>query len=367
MKSGLLSLSTMPADEQYMMRCLELAQRGASTVAPNPMVGAVLVHEGRVIGEGWHQIYGKAHAEVNCFEQVAEADRHLIPDSTMYVSLEPCAHTGKTPPCANRIVQKGVQRVVIANHDPFKQVDGAGIGILQRAGIEVKTGILAQKGRWLNRRFFCFHERKRPYIILKWAQSAEGFMAPSDRSRTQLSNHYSQTLVHRWRTEESAIMVGYQTALHDNPMLTARLWPGHQPLRIVPDRKLQLPTDSHLYNQDASSWIINEQRDETQGNISFLKADFAQNILPQVLEQLYRHNKLSLIIEGGPALLRSFIEAGLWDEARIFKTPVTIGNGIAAPNLPLALPASETAIAGDALQLWLNKDSRYSYPAGMSL
>jgi len=199
------------------------------------MVGAVLVYEGRVIGEGWHRQYGQAHAEVNCLESVAEEDKHLIPQSTMYVSLEPCAHYGKTPPCANRLVQEGIKKVVICNTDPFAQVDGKGITILKDSSAEVITGVQADAGRWLNMRFFCMQEQQRPYIILKWAQTADGFIAPADGSRLQISNQQSSQLVHKWRTEEDAIMVGYNTAVNDNPQLTARLWQGKNPLRIALD------------------------------------------------------------------------------------------------------------------------------------
>lgn len=350
-----------------MQRCQELAQRGAGNVAPNPMVGAVLVHNDRIIGEGWHEVYGQAHAEVNCFEQVAAVDRPLIPHSRMYVSLEPCAHTGKTPPCAHRIVQEGVPEVIIANRDPFEKVDGAGIEILKQAGVAVRTGVLEEAGHWVNRRFFCFHEQRRPYLILKWAESVEGFIAPADRSRTQLTNHYSNTLVHRWRTEEAAIMVGYQTALHDDPRLTARHWPGNQPLRIVLDKQLQLPLDRALFNDEATTWIINQEKEATSNNLHFIRPDFTQNILPQLLDRLYQEGKTSLIVEGGARLLQTFIEAGLWDEARLFQTPTSIPDGITAPLLTHARLVQETDLAGDQLQLWVNKSSPYAYVPGMSL
>jgi diaminohydroxyphosphoribosylaminopyrimidine deaminase/5-amino-6-(5-phosphoribosylamino)uracil reductase len=257
--------------------------------------------------------------------------------------------------------------VIIANRDPFEQVDGAGIGILKRAGVKVRTGVLEQEGLWMNRRFFCFHEQRRPYIILKWAQSVEGFIAPEDRSRTQLSNHYSSTLVHRWRTEEAAIMVGYQTALQDNPKLTARNWPGNQPLRIVLDKDLQLPRTHHLFDGEAETWIVNQHQEAAETNLSFIMPDFTQDILPQLLQRLHQQGKLSLIVEGGAALLNAFIEAGLWDEARVFKTPTSISTGIAAPLLHDADLAQETALANDGLQLWVNKNSKFTYPAGMSL
>ena len=351
--------------EQYMRRALELAQRGKGYTTPNPMVGAVLVHDGCIIGEGWHERYGEAHAEVNCLANVAAADRPLIPQSTMYVTLEPCAHWGKTPPCANRLVQEGVKEVVIANIDPFEKVSGNGISILESAGIAVQTGILADESKWVNRRFFCFHEQQRPYIILKWAESVEGFMAPADRSRKQLSNAFSNQLVHQWRTEESAIMVGYQTALNDNPQLTARHYPGLQPLRIALDRKLQLPESHQLFNSDAPTWILNEQVEEVRGNVQLVKMDFGGDFLSALMQKLHQYNKLSLIIEGGPTLLQSFIDAGLWDEARVFKTPTAIKEGIVAPKLINAILASEIPVANDVLRLWVNDRNAYPYRTGL--
>ncbi len=354
-------------DELYMRRCFELAMRGSGNVAPNPMVGAVLVHGNRITGEGWHARYGQAHAEVMCLDNVALEDRLLLPQSTMYVSLEPCAHTGKTPPCAIRLVKEQVAEVIIANRDPFEKVDGAGINILHGAGIKTSAGLLAQDGGWLNRRFFTFHEMKRPYIILKWAQSADGYIAPADKLRTQLSNLYSNALVHRWRTEETAIMVGYQTALHDNPQLTSRQWQGTQPLRIVTDRHMRLPTAHHLYNTDAPTWILNELQESAAGNVHFIRMDFGQSVLPQLMNRLYHASRISLIVEGGGALLRSFIDAGLWDEARVFSTPVVLGTGISAPQLVNAARAMDMEVSDDTLQLWVNKDSRHPYVPGMSL
>lgn len=351
---------------EYMQRCLELARRGKSSAAPNPMVGAVLVHNGRIIGEGWHQQYGQAHAEVNCINSVRPEDRHLIAEATIYVCLEPCAHFGKTPPCAELLVREQVKEVIIANIDPFARVDGNGIAILERGNIPARHGLLAASGNWLNRRFFCFHQQQRPYIILKWAVSAEGNMAAADNSRTQLSNHYSNSLVHQWRTEEAAIMVGYNTALHDNPQLTARHWQGPQPLRIVLDRQLQLPHTHHLFNAAAPTWIINEQKEETQENLVFKQLPFDQHLLPALLEQLHRQQRLSLIVEGGPALLNSFIKQGLWDEARIFKTKASLPDGTAAPTLTGGRLVSDTAVCDDRLQLWTRSNTSYAYVPGMN-
>ncbi|PZF73550.1 bifunctional diaminohydroxyphosphoribosylaminopyrimidine deaminase/5-amino-6-(5-phosphoribosylamino)uracil reductase RibD [Taibaiella soli] len=348
-----------------MKRCLELAQLAKGHTAPNPMVGAVLVHKGRVIGEGWHRIYGQAHAEVNCFESVAPADRHLIPQSIMYVSLEPCAHYGKTPPCSLRIVQEKVKKVIIANVDPFEKVGGRGIDILRSNNIEAITGVLDDEGKWLNRRFYCFHTQKRPYIILKWAQSANGFIAPADKSRLQLSNRHSMQLVHKWRTEEAAIMVGYQTALSDNPQLTSRHWKGNQPLRIVTDRMLRLPSSHFLFDQTVPTWVLNEQKEEVDDKVHYIKQ--SGNDLQALMNKLHAVNKLSIIIEGGPALLKSFIDAGLWDEARIFTAAKSISDGIAAPLLKNAALAAKTDLEDDQLNVYVNQSSAYPYVNGMPL
>lgn len=351
----------------YINRCFSLAELAKGYTAPNPMVGAVLVHHGRIIGEGWHRQYGQAHAEVNCLESVAAADRVLIPESTMYVSLEPCAHHGKTPPCALRLVAENVKKVVIANVDPFEKVGGKGIEILNNAGIATETGVLADAGAWLNRRFFCFHRQKRPYVILKWAQSANGFIAPADKSRLQLSNQHSRQLVHKWRTEEAAIMVGHATALADDPQLTARLWQGLQPLRIVLDKDLKLPHTLALFHADANTWIINRHKEAAEGHIHYVQIPFYEKMLPQLLERLYEAGRLSLIVEGGAALLQSFIAAGLWDEARVFHTPAVLPDGLPAPQLTGAAAAFSTALETDMLSVYTNIHTSYLYVAGMAL
>jgi len=348
-----------------MMRCLELAQLSKGHTAPNPMVGAVLVHDGRIIGEGWHRLYGQAHAEVNCFESVAAANRYLIPESTMYVSLEPCAHYGKTPPCSLRIVQEKVKKVIIANIDPFEKVGGKGIDILRSHDIEVTAGVLDEAGKWLNRRFYCFHTQKRPYIILKWAQSTNGFMAPADKSRLQLSNQHSVQLVHQWRTEEAAIMVGYHTARNDNPQLTARHWKGNQPLRIVTDRQLQLPASHYLLDQTVPTWVLNEQKEAMEGSVHYVKQPVHD--LQALMHRLHAANKLSLIVEGGPTLLNSFIDAGLWDEARVFTAGKSILAGIAAPVLKNGRLALQTDLEDDQLHVYVNQSSVYPYVNGMPL
>lgn len=354
-------------DHLYMMRCLQLAQLAKGHTAPNPMVGAVLVHNGRIIGEGWHQQYGQAHAEVNCIESVHPDHRHLIPSSTMYVSLEPCAHHGKTPPCAVRLVAEKVQKVVIANVDPFAKVSGRGISILQENNTSVDTGMLEAEGWWLNRRFFCTHLLHRPYIILKWAQTPEGYIAPKDGSRFQITNAHSMQLVHRWRTEEGAILIGTNTALNDDPQLTARTWEGRQPLRIVLDKTLKLPQHLKIFDNSVHTWIINEKEDRIDGNITYKQMLFDSTLLQRISTALHQAGILSLIVEGGAALLNSFIHDGLWDEARIFTGAVSLPDGIAAPHIKNAVPAFTTVLEKDILQVYTHSTSKFPYAPGMEL
>lgn len=353
--------------EQYMRRCLEIAQRAKGNVAPNPMVGAILVHDGRIIGEGWHQEYGQPHAEVNCLNSVREEDQHLIAESTMYVSLEPCAHYGKTPPCALRLIEEKVKEVIICNIDPFAAVAGKGIQMLQQHHIAVQTGMLDAEGQWLNRRFYCFQKQKRPYIILKWAQTQEGLFAPLNRTRFQMSNEHSKQLLHKWRTEEAAIMVGHVTASSDDPQLTTRLWNGKQPLRIVLDKKLALPQSLRLFDEEANTWIINEQKESAEGHLSYIKLPFDDILLTRILERLHAANIQSLIVEGGAALLQSFINAELWDEARVFVTESMLKEGLSAPAIRNADKAFVTSLEGDELHVYVHQSSAYKYVAGMEL
>ncbi len=350
----------------YMRRCLQIAEMAKGHTSPNPMVGAVLIYNDRMIGEGYHHYYGAPHAEVNCLDNVAAADKHLIPESTMYVSLEPCAHFGLTPPCATRLVTEGIKNVIIANPDPFGKVNGKGIAILQEAGASVTTGLLDMEGLWLNRRFFCAHTSKRPYIILKWAQTTDGFIGTTDRQSVQISGPESMLLSHQWRTEEAAIMVGYTTALNDNPRLTARLHTGKQPLRIALDRRLSLPHSHHLFNEDAATWIITEGEETISGNVHYINMPFS-DLLPALMSRLYDAKMLSLIVEGGAQLLNSFITSGLWDEARVFTGKNSIGNGLSAPTLSNDLLVLDRSSGEDKLQVFLNKNNPYKYVTGMAL
>jgi riboflavin biosynthesis protein RibD len=284
-------------DEQYMSRCLQLAKQGAGMVAPNPMVGAVLVYEGRIIGEGYHGKYGEAHAEVNCINSVRNTDRHLIEKSILYVSLEPCNHYGKTPPCSELIIEKKIPKVVIGCMDVYKEVAGKGILKLRNAGVEVVTEVLEKECLELNKRFFTFHQKFRPYIILKWAQSVNGKIGCKNE-RIFISNEYSNRLVHKWRSEEPAILVGTNTALQDNPSLTVRLWHGKNPVRIIIDKELNLPSTLNVFNPDAKTIIYNFIKNSTEKNLVYIKLE-VENFLNQILDSLFEMNIQSLIIEGG--------------------------------------------------------------------
>lgn len=333
-------------DTLYMHRALQLATLGRGSVAPNPLVGCVIVYQGKIIGEGWHKAYGKAHAEVDAIEAVF--DKELLTQSCLYVNLEPCSHYGKTPPCANLIIEKKIPRVVIANVDTNPLVAGKGIRLLQEAGTEVVTGILAQEARYLNRRFFTFMENKRPYILLKWAQTADGYIARKDFSSKWISNIHSRTLVHQWRSEEQAAMVGTYTALYDNPQLNVREWSGQNPIRIVIDKQLIIPRTHHLFNGLQTTLCYNLHKNESLPHLHYIRLDkdfFIENLL----QDLYERKIQSVLVEGGAKLLQSFIEKNLWDEARVFVSKQRFYEGIPAPRISVA-PLSIKEIQGD--QLW---------------
>lgn len=344
----------MQVAEYYMERCIQLARLGAGMVAPNPMVGAVLVHNGRIIGEGWHRQYGGPHAEVNCIASVQEADRHLISASTIYVSLEPCAHFGKTPPCADLIIHHYIPEVVVGCRDPFDAVNGKGIEKLQQAGIKVTTGVLEAACLQLNERFFTFHTKKRPFIVLKWAQTADGFIARENKSeRLLISNSETNTLVHKWRSEEAGILVGTNTALYDNPSLTNRLWTGPSPVRLVLDKDLKLPAHLHVFDRQQATVVFNAQKQEQQENLLYYKISFGEHIVQQLLTALYELKILSVIVEGGNQLLQSFIDAGIWDEARVItNTTLSIGHGLATPQLQNNFLLTTVMSGTDSISTW---------------
>lgn len=338
----------MEKDELYMRRALELAESGRGFVSPNPMVGCVIVHEDRIIGEGFHEIYGGPHAEVNAINAVKNPE--LLSESTAYVSLEPCAHWGKTPPCANLLVEKGLKKVVIGALDSNPLVGGKGVEILRNAGIEVVTGVLEKESRLQNRRFFTQIEKKRPYVILKWAQSKDGFVARSDYSSKWISNARSRQLVHKWRAEEDAILVGKNTAKYDNPSLTVRDWTGKNPLRLVIDPNPELPENLNLFDQIVPTICYNTVKSEKSDNLEFVKLKPGFE-LREILDDLNSRKIQSLIVEGGSFVLNKFIEEDLWDEARVFTGPTDFGEGISAPTLNLT-PTETLSIQEDTLRIY---------------
>ena len=322
-----------------MTRCLDLALLGAGQVSPNPMVGAVLVHEGNIIGEGWHRRWGEAHAEVNCIRSVSPENQHLILHSTLYCSLEPCFHFGKTPPCVDLILEKKIPQVVIANVDPNPRVAGQSVDKLRAAGVQVETGVMAAEGAWLNRSFFHWITQKRPYVILKWAQSADGFLGHLN-TRTTISGPAVQRLVHRWRHESDAILVGHKTAVTDNPKLDARLHGGNNPLRIVFDFEKKIPAEYNILDDSISTWVFGPQRDGQFDRTEFIPTGYPVS-LSDLLERLYQTNRATLLVEGGAYVLNQFIESGLWNEIRQIESPNTLGGGVQAPFLPAGLNLKE--------------------------
>lgn len=342
---------------QYMNRCLELAVLGAGKTSPNPMVGAVIVHNGEIIGEGYTSPYGGPHAEVNAVrsvvDQVGEAKaRELFSESTIYVSLEPCAHFGKTPPCADMIVDMGFKEAVIACLDPFAKVNGLGLKKLQDAGIRTEVGVMEDDAKWVNRRFFTKLKEFRPYVILKWAETADGYFAPVSGQRW-ISNQASKQLVHKWRSEEDAILVGKRTAELDNPSLTVREWQGRNPKRILIDKNLELAESLSIFDDAAETIIFNAKKTDWQGNRKYIELENFDLYLPQqILYQLYLMDVQSIIVEGGRKTLDLFIQAGLWDEARVFVGAESWAEGIEAPKLIGDLE-EEIQVGSDQLKIYL--------------
>jgi diaminohydroxyphosphoribosylaminopyrimidine deaminase/5-amino-6-(5-phosphoribosylamino)uracil reductase len=316
-------------DEFYIRRCIELAQKAIGNTYPNPLVGSVIVHNGKIIGEGYHQKAGENHAEINAINSVE--DKSLIPESTIYVSLEPCAHYGKTPPCALKIVELGFKKVVIGAMDSHDKVNGKGKKIIQDAGIEVVSGVLEEECIDLNKRFFTYHEKKRPFIILKWAESGDRFVDKNFKP-TQISNSLTKQFVHQLRSNEHSILIGTMTALRDNPSLTTREIFGRNPIRILIDMDLKVPTDFNIYSNEAETLVFNSVKESEEGNIKFIKAS-RENFLENMLKKLYEFQIQSIIVEGGSFVLQQFIDADLWDETIIIKNKnLILENGTKAPN-----------------------------------
>lgn len=324
----------MTTDEKYIRRCIELASNGLCNAAPNPMVGAVIVHNGKIIGEGYHARCGEGHAEVNAIRSVK--DKNLLKESTIYVSLEPCSHYGKTPPCADLIISKGIPRVVVGCIDPFSQVSGRGIQKLLNAGIDVTVGVLENECKNLIRRFVTFNTQKRPYITLKWAESADGFIDINreNGSPVVLSTPITSMYVHKQRAEHKAILVGRKTALLDNPSLTTRNWYGANPLRLVIDRTLSLPSNLKLFDHTTPTLVFTEKVKAGEENLEYITLDFSKDILPQIFTVLYERKIQSLLVEGGTTLLQSFINSGVWDEIFVEHSARVLGEGVKSPIIP---------------------------------
>ena len=346
-----------------MYRCLQLAKLGAGSVAPNPMVGAVLVFDDRIIGEGYHQRYGEAHAEPNCIQHAVENGHgDLLSRSTLYVSLEPCVHFGKTPPCADLIIRKQIPKVVVGCRDPFKEVDarlndtvaqGKGIEKLRSAGVEVAFGILEKECKDLNKRFLGFHTKHRPYIILKWAQTVNHKIAGQGSDRLYITNEFTTRVVHKWRSEEASILIGTNTAMMDDPELTTRLWTGNSPIRLVVDMDLKLPRHLKIFDGQVRTVVFNKLKHEDNGRLLFYQVTEDVSLVHQIINALHQLKILSIIVEGGTKLLQSFIDEGMWDEARVITNEeLLVKNGLDAPQFVSAFKISEEKMFTDRVELF---------------
>ena len=342
---------------KFMNKCIALAKQGLGYTYPNPLVGSLVVRNGQVIGSGWHQKSGEAHAEVHAICSVT--DRSLLADSTLYVNLEPCSHHGKTPPCTDLIVQSGIRHVVVGMQDPFEKVNGLGVQKLRHAGVRVDLGIETAACRELNKRFVTTIEKQRPYIILKWAETAGGFLAPKTKSTNEpvwISNLLSRTLAHQWRAEEQSILIGKQTALDDNPTLTTRLHKGSSPIRLLIDPNEEVDRSAKLFNPDQKVIVFTGNKSRKEDNIEYVTIDFSTNGLEQILKTLFQKGIQSVMVEGGTKTLQHFIDSGLWDEARVFVGQVEFEDGITAPNTTSfsEKPNATTILEGDVFKQWVN-------------
>ena len=350
----------MKIHENYIKRCIQLAKNGLGDTYPNPLVGCVIVHQDKIIGEGWHQKAGGHHAEVNAINSVK--DKSLLPKATLYVNLEPCNHFGKTPPCSDLIISQQIPKVIIGAIDPYDEVAGKGVKKLKIHGCEVVVGVLVEECVELNKRFLRYHTNKRPYIILKWAETKGGFIDidrqvinGDDAKPNWITNQYSRQLVHKWRAEEQAIMIGTNTVVNDNPKLDVRSWLGKNPIRIVIDKNLRIPNNYRIFDGNVKTIIVTEkEKDLKINNLFFEQIDFSKNIAKQICKVLYKHEIQSVIIEGGSQTLQTFIDANLWDEAKIFVGEVAFSNGILAPKIK-CVESDSKMIRSDILKVFINK------------
>jgi diaminohydroxyphosphoribosylaminopyrimidine deaminase/5-amino-6-(5-phosphoribosylamino)uracil reductase len=342
----------MTEHEGYMKRCLALAQLGAGYVSPNPMVGCVVVWNHQIIGESWHQRYGGAHAEVNAIRAVENLD--LLKTATLYVSLEPCHHYGKTPPCVDLILAHQIPKVVIGSVDPNPLVAGKSIDKLKNAGVEVIVGVLQKEENALNKGFICQQVKHRPYIILKWAESKDGFFAPL-KGQKWLSNALSKRLTHKWRNTLDAILVGKNTVIQDNPQLTDRFWAGNQPLRIVIDRALEIDKTKHIFTDEFPTIVLNSKQNGIEGRIQFIQLDAENFNVENFINVFYQLNINTLLVEGGAYTLNQFIECGFWDEAYIYKTDVSLNEGIDSPMITAYSRKLKQILANNILEIYYNE------------
>ena len=345
-------------ESKFMNKCIALAKQGLGNTYPNPLVGSVVVYKGEVIGSGWHQKSGEAHAEVHSIRHVS--DRSMLADSTLYVNLEPCSHYGKTPPCTDLIIQSGIRHVVIGMKDPFEKVNGRGIQKLRHAGVRVDVGIEAAACRELNKRFITTIEKKRPYIILKWAETLDRFLAPKTKTTNDpvwISNLLSRTLAHQWRAEEQSILIGKQTALDDNPALTTRLHKGPSPIRLLIDPKEEVDRKAKVFNPDQKVIVFTANKSRTEAHIEYVAIDFSANGLQQILSTLFQKGIQSMLVEGGSITLQHFIDSGLWDEARVITGREKFVEGITAPNITSfsAKPNTIKTLERNVLKQWVNQ------------
>ena len=349
------------APHHLMHRCLQLAARGLGTATPNPVVGAVLVHEGRIIGEGFHHHPGGPHAEVVCVHSVAPEDAHLIADSMLYVSLEPCSHHGRTPPCTDLILGHRIKKVVVGCVDPYPEVAGTGIQRLRESGVEVAVSVAEEECLFANRRFFTAHTKGRPYVVLKWAQTADGFIGSGTEDRLMISGAQTCRTVHRWRSEEAAILIGKSTALLDDPSLTVRHWPGVHPLRVVVDRSGTLPQTLQVFTDGNRTLLLTESKNVKLPKPVQIEVLPQHSGVQQVLEALHKQQVQSVLVEGGQQVLQAFLDAGLWDEVRmITNTGLFAGSGVAAPKLPPVQPQETTVMGTDTIHTFYQTEYFYS-------
>jgi diaminohydroxyphosphoribosylaminopyrimidine deaminase/5-amino-6-(5-phosphoribosylamino)uracil reductase len=343
---------------KFMNKCIALAKQGLGNTYPNPLVGSLVVHKGQIVGSGWHQRSGEAHAEVHAINSVS--DRSILSNSTLYVSLEPCSHHGKTPPCTDLIIQSGIRHVVVGMQDPFVKVNGNGIQQLRDAGVRVEFGVEETSCLDLNKRFITSIEKQRPYIVLKWAQTADGYLAPKNRAVNEpvwISNDVSRTLAHQWRAEEQSILIGKQTALDDNPALTTRLYKGPSPIRLLIDPKEKVDRKAKLFRPGQKIIVFTTNKSRKEEHIEYVSIDFSTNGLKQILDALFQRGIQSVLVEGGSTTLQHFIDLKLWDEARVITGQKKFGSGIKAPNITsfTTTPNSEKTLDGDVLKQWVNR------------